>query len=273
MTILAEETILTEEVLAPSTSAVTWAAVLAGALVAIAATVILFSLGSGLGFAAASPWGDVGHTAETIGVGAMIWLVVTQWLSSAIGGYLTGRLRTRWHGTHTHEVFFRDTAHGFLAWATATTVMAIVAAIVATGTTGGAATASSAASAVNVAYDADTLYRTAAGDENALAPARAEAARLLGVAAAKGSVDPADHDFLVASVAARAGIAPAEAAQRVDSVIARERQEAADAAAAADHARKALATLGFLTAVSLLIGALIASAAGALGGMERDKHP
>ena len=38
------------------------------------------------------------------------------------GGYVAGRLRTRWVGVHTHEIFFRDTAHGFLAWALATVI-------------------------------------------------------------------------------------------------------------------------------------------------------
>ena len=89
---------------------------------------ILFALGSGLGFAAASPWGDVARTAAHVGVFAGIWLIVVQWIASATGGYLTGRLRTRWIGTHTHEVFFRDTAHGFLTWALATVTVAAIAA-------------------------------------------------------------------------------------------------------------------------------------------------
>src|SRR5690242_16469090 len=53
-----------------------------------------------------------------------VWLIVVQWLSAALGGYLTGRLRTKWVGVHTDEVYFRDTAHGFLAWAVATVIMA-----------------------------------------------------------------------------------------------------------------------------------------------------
>jgi hypothetical protein len=264
-------TVVEEETFGPSVSAVTWPAILAGALVAIAVSLILFSLGSGLGFAAASPWGDVGRTAAKITIAAAIWLVVVQWIAAAAGGFLAGRLRTRWHGTHTHEVFFRDTAHGLLAWALATVSVAMVAVVVAAATTNGAVAA--AASAPNFVYDADTLYRTAAGDENALAPARAEAVRLLAAASVRGGLGAADHDYLVASVAARAGVPAAEAIQRVDAVVARERQAAADAAAAADKVRDAAATMGFLTALSLLVGAFIASLAGALGGAERDKHP
>src|SRR3978361_1620330 len=100
-------------------SAVAWAAVLAGAVVAIATTLILIALGSGLGFAAASPWPGAAPAAETFAITAGIWLIVTQWLASALGGYMTGRLRTKWTSVHSHEVFFRDTAHGLLSWAVA----------------------------------------------------------------------------------------------------------------------------------------------------------
>ena len=264
--------VIEEETTVPSVSAVTWPAIVAGALVAIAASLILFSLGSGLGFAAASPWGDVeAETAEKITVAAAIWLIVVQWIASAGGGYLAGRLRTRWHATHTHEVFFRDTAHGLLAWAFATVVVAVFTAAVATSTTGGAVAAAS--NAPNFAYDADALYRTPSGDESALTAARAEAIRLLGAATVRGGLDAGDHDYLVASVAARAGVTPAEAGQRVDIVVARERQAVADATAAADRARQAADAAGFMTALAMVVGAFIASLAGALGGAERDKHP
>ena len=55
---------------------------------------------------------------------AAVWLIIVQWLSSGLGGYLAGRLRTKWTALHTDEVFFRDTAHGFLAWALATVLVA-----------------------------------------------------------------------------------------------------------------------------------------------------
>lgn len=48
-----------------------------------------------------------------------------QWLSAALGGYVTGRLRTRWVGLHTHQAFFRDTAHGFITWSLATRAAAL----------------------------------------------------------------------------------------------------------------------------------------------------
>jgi hypothetical protein len=107
-------------------SALSWSAVAAGTVAAIALTLTLLTLGSAFGLGSVSPWPGVGAKPTTFTIGAGLWLVVTQWLSAAMGGYLAGRLRVRWHGLHTDEVMFRDTAHGFLTWATATVIMAIV---------------------------------------------------------------------------------------------------------------------------------------------------
>ena len=101
-------------------SAASWPAIFAGAFVAVSVSLVLLALGSGLGFAAISPWQGHGVSATTFTVTTAIWLIVTQWLSAALGGYIAGRLRTKWVGTHTHEVFFRDTAHGFVTWSVAT---------------------------------------------------------------------------------------------------------------------------------------------------------
>ncbi|HEY1607262.1 MAG TPA: hypothetical protein VGF77_16865 [Allosphingosinicella sp.] len=107
-------------------SAVSWSAVTAGTVAAIAVTLTLLTLGSAFGLGSVSPWPGVGAKPTNFTIGAGIWLIVTQWLSAAMGGYLTGRLRVRWHGLHTDEVMFRDTAHGLLTWATATVIMGIV---------------------------------------------------------------------------------------------------------------------------------------------------
>ncbi len=109
---------------AQARSAVSWSAIIAGAFVAASVSFVLFALGSGLGIASISPWPGRGISATTFAVSAAIWLIVMQWVSSAAGGYITGRLRTRWVGTHTHEVFFRDTAHGLVTWAVATVLVA-----------------------------------------------------------------------------------------------------------------------------------------------------
>jgi hypothetical protein len=107
-----------------SASAVEWPAIVAGALAAIGVTIILFALGTGAGLTMTRPWSFSAPSPTTFGAAAAIGLIVTQWVASALGGYLTGRLRTKWVGIRTDEIFFRDTAHGFLAWALATVLMA-----------------------------------------------------------------------------------------------------------------------------------------------------
>jgi len=108
-----------------SAAAVEWAAIVGGALAAVGVSIILFTLGSGFSLATVSPWSFSNPSPTTFGMVAAIWLIITQWLASALGGYLTGRLRTKWVGIRTDEVFFRDTAHGFLAWALATVLVAM----------------------------------------------------------------------------------------------------------------------------------------------------
>lgn len=130
---------VSEKSVESSASAVEWAAIVGGALAAVGVTIVLFTLGPGLGLASAPPWSFTSPSPTTFGTAAAIWLVVTQWLASAFGGYLTGRLRTKWVGIRTDEVLFRDTAHGFLAWALATFLMAALV------TLGSAATAGVAA--------------------------------------------------------------------------------------------------------------------------------
>src|SRR5271168_602283 len=105
-------------------SGVSWAAVAAGAVTAAALTLLLIAFGAGLGLSAVSPWSDSGVSASTFKAGTGIYLVIVAVMSSAVGGYLAARLRTKWVGANTNEVFFRDTAHGFIAWALATLLSA-----------------------------------------------------------------------------------------------------------------------------------------------------
>ena len=120
-------------------SAVSWGAIIGGAFVIASIGLMLAALGSGLGLASVSPWPNSGVSATTFGVMTAIWLIVVQWISSALGGYVAGRLRTRWTGLHTDEVHFRDTAHGFLAWAVAAVITAAVLASAVSSLVGGAA--------------------------------------------------------------------------------------------------------------------------------------
>jgi predicted permease len=99
---------------------VSWASILVGATTIAALSLILLMLGAGLGLSSVSPWSHSGISSSSFGISTIIWIVVTQLLAAGMGGYLAGRLRTKWTGVHTDEVYFRDTAHGFMAWAVAT---------------------------------------------------------------------------------------------------------------------------------------------------------
>ncbi len=143
---------------AASSSAVSWGAIFAGAAAAASLSLILLMLGAGLGLTSISPWESRGLDAGTVGIAAIAWLTFTQIVASGMGGYLAGRLRTKWIDTHTDEVYFRDTAHGFLTWAVAALVSAAlltstVGAIIGGGAkvvgtvAGGAATATAAGAA------------------------------------------------------------------------------------------------------------------------------
>src|SRR3954454_11972780 len=101
---------MTTSVLTDEHSAVSWGAVIAGGVVACAVTLFLLAFGVGVGLSTISPWSNEGVSATTFKVGAGIYLVAMAMLSSAIGGYLTGRLRATWATVHEHEVYFRDTA-------------------------------------------------------------------------------------------------------------------------------------------------------------------
>jgi len=108
----------------PYVSAISWSAVIAGAFAAAALSLALLALGAGTGLSAISPWSSTGASASAVGAGAIIWLIVIEILASAMGGYVAGRLRTKWVNVHTHEVYFRDTAHGFLVWCVGLVMMA-----------------------------------------------------------------------------------------------------------------------------------------------------
>jgi hypothetical protein len=164
-------------------SAASWPAILAGAFVAIATSLVLFALGSGFGLAVLSPWPGRGVSATGFTINAAIWLILTQWLSAALGGYIAGRLRTKWVGTHTHEVFFRDTAHGLIMWSVATVVVALALAGTATSMIGGGMRALGGAASAEIqgaasgpagsmpgggpsaamTYDIDRLFRAPTG--------------------------------------------------------------------------------------------------------------
>jgi hypothetical protein len=118
-------------------SAVSWASILAGATTAMAVWFVLFTLGAGFGLAESSSW-QAAQPTTTFRIAVGVWLIITQWVSFALGGYIAGRLRVRWTSLHTDEVFFRDTAHGLLTWAIATVIVAGLGVVVTAMTSSGA---------------------------------------------------------------------------------------------------------------------------------------
>jgi hypothetical protein len=266
-------------------SAASWPAIFAGAVIAAAATLILMALGSGVGLASISPWSNHGATVTTFAVTGAIWLIVTQWISAGLGGYIAGRLRPRWVGTHTHEVFFRDTAHGLVTWAGATVLVAIVlsssvmsgvgaagrAAEAASGGIQGAMQSSAASNSPVSAYSLDRLFRSAGPGVPSANP-RIETEHLIANAVSVGGMPDADRAYLVDQVAARTGVSQADAQARVDAFIASVMQAQEKLKADADAARKAAAKTSIFLALSMLVGAFIASVAAVLGGHSRDEH-
>jgi hypothetical protein len=252
-------------------SAVSWAAVAAGAVAAAALTLVLVAFGAGMGFSAVSPWSNAGASATTFKVATGIYLCVAAMLASTLGGYLAGRLRTKWTGLRTDEVVFRDTAHGFLAWGFATVVTAALLGSAMSSIVGGAASgavqaAGSAAQSDGGNYFVDALFRADAPATQAPAdPAaqRAEAGRIFAKALREGSLSPQDRSYLAKLVAARTGLSQADAEKRVDEVAAAARQ-------ALDAARRAAAKLALWLAASMFIGAFAASLAAIEGGQLRD---
>jgi len=266
-------------------SAASWPAIFAGAFTATATSLILAALGGGIGLATVSPWPHRGASATTFTVMTAIWLIVIQWVSSLIGGYITGRLRAKWVGAHTHEVFFRDTVHGFVTWALATVVgAAVLTSAVGTISESGIQAASNVASGISgdalsrrdssAPYHVDRLLRSADHDKNTSnADTAAEVSRILAQGIGAGDVPADDRDYLVKLVVARSGIEESDARKRVDEVIAAEKEAQVKFRQAADDARKAAATTSIFLALSMFVGAFIASAAAALGGRLRDLHP
>jgi hypothetical protein len=250
-------------------SAVSWGAILAGGVAAASLTLILLAFGAGMGFSSISPWSAT-VSSTTFHIAAGLYFIVTAMIASSIGGYLAGRLRTRWAGAHTREVFFRDTAHGFLAWGFATLLSAGVLSTAAGTLVGGAAAGVTHVAGqssglldgyVNSLVRGDPSSTTSTADMGA---ARAEAGRIFAAAfQIGGEFQALDRAYLAQLVAARTGITPTQAEERVSATIERAKD-------AADKARRAAAQLALWLTASLLVGAFAASLAAIEGGGLRD---
>ncbi len=280
-----------------SSSAVSWGAILAGAAAAAALSLILLLLGTGLGLSSVSPWAQSGVTAATFGVSTIIWITVTQLLASGMGGYLAGRLRTKWVAVHTDEAYFRDTAHGFLAWAiaslaTAALLGSVIGSIVGTGVQAGAAVAGGAVSAATtgaaaaaikapsadgsgpMAYLMDTMFRkdasaapAAAGSgattgmapsgNDAPAGSTAEVTRIFMNSIGTGALPADDLRYVGQMVAQRTGVSQADAEKRVSDAYAKAQAQLRDAQTAAKQAADTARKTSAYAALWLFISLLI----------------
>jgi hypothetical protein len=297
------------ETLPVSTSAVSWGAILAGATAAAALALVLTMLGTGLGLAAVSPWAYEGISAEAFGISSILWLTITQLLAAGLGGYIAGRLRNRWLSTPSDEVYFRDTAHGFLAWAvsalmTAALLSSMIGSIVGVGmkTAGTAAAVTAggvAAAGAEVAkygnneptkYYIDSLFRRDVNapvamtpdESGVMAPAGratpadpdAEVSRIFMNSLRAGPLPPEDVRYAGQIVSQRTGLPQPEAEKRVVDTYSQMQAKLHDAEVAAkdaaDKARKASIYASLWFFISLLIGAFCASFAATYGGRERD---
>ncbi|WP_029147343.1 membrane protein [Methylophilus sp. 5] len=284
-------------------SAISWGAILAGAVIACALSLVLFLLGTGLGLSSISPWSHHGIEASTFGLSAIVWITVTQLIAAGMGGYLTGRLRVKWADAPADEVYFRDTAHGFLAWSVATLATAAlltttVGAIVNSGVQAASHVVGGAVQAVamtsngspgakpdrashkkqDTAYFIDALFRKNTDSHAAAtieqAPPSAEVTRIFAHANALQSLPDDDARYLAQLISTHTGLAEQEAGKRVNEIYAAMQSAAKEAdtkaAEVADKARKASVYMTLWLFVSLLIGAFSASLAATWGGRCRD---
>ena len=253
----------------PAGSYVDFGAAIAGALLALAVSFVLLTFGAAVGFSAISPWTTT-SAGKALTLGAAFWVLLVEAWAFALGGYMSGRLRHRWHDGVASEVAFRDGAHGLLTWGLAVVVGAVIA-------TSAAGYAGRAAGDVvrsdpyrlsdPAAAVLDPLFRPADAaeikGEVRFDDSRAEAVRLLATSITKTGLTAAERTYLARLVAARAGVPQAEADARVQTAINMSKD-------AANKARKVAVVVGFLTAASLLVGAAFAWWAASIGGKHRD---
>lgn len=291
-----------------ASSAVSWKAIVAGSTASIALSLALAAFGVGVGFSVVSPWSDSGVSGTTFSIAAGVYLVVVAMLSSTIGGYLAGRLRSQWKTVHNHERYFRDSAHGFLVWAFATIVSAAVLGGAFTHILSGvgaglvpAATSAAQGSPTNLYVDkllrtdptqasASPAVPAAQGTLTSPAPNRETAEPLQGGQAAgfaQGRSAGADRmeitRILLPGQRKDGVVADADRAYLAKVVAARTGLSQADAdqrvnqviteaKTAADSARKSAAAFSLWLVVAMLAGALSASLAAIEGGNLRNRE-
>jgi hypothetical protein len=252
-----------------SASAVAWGAVAAGAFVTAATALILLALGAGAGLSSLSPWSNSGVSPSAVGKGALVWMTIAEILSASIGGYVAGRLRTKWVNLHTDEVYFRDTAHGFLVWAVALVMTAAFLTSAAASLVGSENRVRPAASREEAGEDAnryfiDGLFRPAQPENADNIAVRNEIGLIFAHSLRQGELLPEDSAYIAQIIALRTGISKQDAETRVTDAFQRDQQ-------ALDASRKAVAHSLYWLFVAMLFGAFCASFAATIGGRQRDR--
>jgi hypothetical protein len=270
-------------------SYVEWGAVFAGAVLAAALSFVLLTFGVAIGLSATSPWPGSGLSAKVIASVAVFWTMAQQIGSVMAGGYVAGRMRSRWYESG-HEAEFRDGLHGALVWGVAVLISALLifATAGAVARTGASFAGKAAGSMANSTDATDTVIDAMLRPVNAgqAAPAgpqgtsaaqatptgqrlagteetRAEIARILATSVAGGSMTSENRTYLTQLVAQRTGIPQQEAERRVNNAVNAARD-------AADKARHAAILVGFVTAAGLIISLGAGWWAAMRGGQHRD---
>jgi len=272
----------------PQTGAnfVEWSAVFAGAVLAAALSFVFLTFGTAIGLSFTSPWPNSGGSAKFIAAVAILWVMIQQIGAFMAGGYVAGRLRSRWHDTTEHEIEFRDGLHGALVWSVglvigAAMLMATAGAAARTGIeVAGKAAAASSADPMDAVLDsmlrpvsvaqaqsappggAPTARPQPSGAAN-MDSTRAEMARIMAKSLTNGSMTPQDRTYLAQIVAQRTGVPQPEAEKRVSEALNATRE-------AADKARRAAILAGFVTAAGLVVSFGAAWWAAMKGGQHRD---
>ncbi|AMN43132.1 hypothetical protein RHPLAN_47060 [Rhodoplanes sp. Z2-YC6860] len=260
--------------IAADATTLSWGAVIAGAVASAAMTLLLLALGVGLGLSVVSPWSDQGVSASTFSVGAGLFMIAVAMLSSTVGGYLAGRLRSRWALLNDNEVYFRDTAHGFVAWALATVFsIGVLGGAITHLVAGAAPGVAPAVSAVAPSDPSDLLVDAMLRpDASASSPARLdnpnfrdEMKRAAATGLREGKLSPATRTYMARVIAARTGLNQADAEQRADQALNEVKE-------ATDKARKAAAHFALWLAAAMLAGAVFAMLGAVEGGVLRDSR-
>lgn len=251
-----------------SSSGVSWAAIAGGGFVAAALLLSLSALGAGMGLSSMSPWANSGISPTAARMGAVLWLAFAEIVACGVGGYVAGRLRTKWVDVHTDEVYFRDTAHGFLVWAVALVILAAFMTSAGTVLAGGESRGSNSSRSEGPVADAnryyvDSLFRSPKASSTPDDALRSEIGMIFAHALSQRELTAEDKNYVAEMVAAKTGVAQADADKRVTDAFESAQQ-------AADTARKAVAHSLYWMFLALLLGAFAASLAATFGGRQRD---